>query len=146
MPHSISPNPIKDEPMDGDAGIPSDAAPAKTPTDDDADMNDEPQAEAPPAGQAEEVKKEVQLDELFADEDSDEEFPSSAPVKREGASSPARAASPSYVASRPPVTLQRKKTTWANRAEFVEISLLPIQKSCAAFTNDSSLGDSFSSG
>lgn len=84
--------------MDADAGIPGDAAPAKTPTDDDVDMNDEPQAEAPPAGQAEEVKKEVKLDELFADEDSDEEFPSSAPVKREGASSPARAASPSYAA------------------------------------------------
>lgn len=98
MPHSISPNPIKDEQMDADAGIPGDAAPAKTPTDDDVDMNDEPQAEAPPAGQAEEVKKEVKLDELFADEDSDEEFPSSAPVKREGASSPARAASPSYAA------------------------------------------------
>jgi DNA primase small subunit len=110
MPHSISPNPIKDEPMDAEAGIPSDAVPAKSSADDDVDMNDEPQTEAPPAGQAEEVKKEVKLDELFADEDSDEEFPSSAPVKREGASSPARAASPSYVASCPPATLMWKKS------------------------------------
>lgn len=146
MPHSISPNPVKDEPMDADAGIPSDAAPAKTSTGDDVDMNDGPQTEAPPAGQAEEAKKEVKLDELFADEDSDEEFPSSAPVKREGASSPARAASPSYVASCPPTTLQRKRADLANRFETVEISLLPIQKSCAAFTSDSSLGDSFFSG
>lgn len=132
--------------MDADAGIPSDAAPAKTSTGDDVDMNDGPQTEAPPAGQAEQAKKEVKLDELFADEDSDEEFPSSAPVKREGASSPARAASPSYVASCPPTTLQRKRADLANRFETVEISLLPIQKSCAAFTSDSSLGDSFFSG
>lgn len=146
MPHSISPNPVKDEPMDADAGIPSDAAAAKTSADDDVDMNDEPQTEAPPAGQAEEAKKEVKLDELFADEDSDEEFPSSVPVKREGASSPARAASPSYVALSPPTTLQRKRADLANRLELVEMSLLPTQKSCAAFTSDSSLGDSFSSG
>lgn len=146
MPHSISDNPVKDEPMDADAGIPSDAAPAKTSADDDVDMNDEPQTEAPPAGQAEEPKKEVKLDELFADEDSDEEFPSSAPVKREGASSPARAASPSYVASDSSITLQKKRAGLANRVELVEISQLPIQKSCAAFTSDSSLGDSFFSG
>ncbi|UKZ66984.1 uncharacterized protein TrAtP1_008148 [Trichoderma atroviride] len=106
MPHSISPNPVKDEPMDADPEIPGDAAPAKTTTDDDVDMNDEPQAEAPPAGQAEEVKKEVKLDDLFADEDSDEEFPSSAPVKREGASSPARATSPSDIPASDPEVMR----------------------------------------
>jgi DNA primase small subunit len=120
MPHSISPNSgdaattVKDEPMDGEAGIPSNSVPAGTAVtaaDDDVDMNDEAQteAEAPSAGQAEEAKKEVKLDELFADVDSDDEFPSSAPVKREGASSPARAASPSYVICLHTQFLQRKR-------------------------------------
>lgn len=83
--------------MDGEAEVPSNAAPADTAAaveDVDIDMNE---VEAPSAGQAEQSKKEIKLDELFADDDSDDEFPSSVPVKREAVSSPARAASPSYV-------------------------------------------------
>lgn len=86
--------------MDGEAQVPSSAVAADADTvaaaamdDADIDMNE---VEAPSAGQTEPSKKEVKLDELFADDDSDDEFPSSAPVKREAVSSPARAASPSY--------------------------------------------------
>lgn len=104
MPHSLSPNSsnaaaVKDEQPEGESGIPTNVAPANTAatmSDDDVDV-DMNEAEAPPAGQVEESKKEVKLDELFADDDSDDEFPSSAPIKREGVSSPVRAASPSYV-------------------------------------------------
>lgn len=111
MPHSLSPSSsnaagvVKDEPVDGGAGISDSVATAETAAttaDGDVDMNEaeaEAEAEAPSAGQTEEKKKEVKLDELFADVDSDDEFPSSAPVKREGVSSPVRPSSPSYVTS-----------------------------------------------
>ncbi|KAL7814797.1 hypothetical protein V8C26DRAFT_403228 [Trichoderma gracile] len=105
MPHSLSPT--KDEQMDGEAAEnPSNAAPADTAAamdDADVDMNE---VEAPSAGQAEPSKKEVKLDELFADDDSDDEFPSSAPVKREAVSSPARAASPSAMPTSDPEVMR----------------------------------------
>ncbi|KAL3952241.1 hypothetical protein ACCO45_013958 [Purpureocillium lilacinum] len=96
MPHSVEGGPqapqgaVKDEPMD-DAGIPSSAPDA------DGDVN----MQAPEAAAAapQPVKKEVQLENMF-DDDSDDEFPSSAPVKEQPSSPPARApASPVDVAS-----------------------------------------------
>lgn len=94
MPHSLDPEPkpsqatIKDEPMD-ETGI--DAALADA-NDDDVDMVQVPsdtEAAVPT------VKKESRLDALlFDDVDSDEEFPSSAPVKQPPTSPPAAPASP----------------------------------------------------
>ena len=71
-----------------DAGVP-DALESTTSeaANGDVDMNG---SEEP----APQVKKEVKLEDLFADVDSDEEFPSSAPVKDAPSSSPQRAASP----------------------------------------------------
>ncbi|KYK54780.1 DNA primase small subunit [Drechmeria coniospora] len=63
----------------------------------DAVVKNEPvddQAAIPSQVDADSVKKEVQLDELFADDDSDGEFPSSAPVKEPTSSSPPRPQSP----------------------------------------------------
>lgn len=93
MPHSLddpqsSPAAVKDEPMEEDAGIPNgvDAA-ASNADDDDVDMVGAPDSSAA-------VKKEdVKLEQLFDDVDSDEEFPSSAPVKA-APSSPQAPASP----------------------------------------------------
>ena len=93
MPHSDPPAPssppgnIKDEPME-DGGIPSSVAGT---AEDDVEMN----------GHGSAVKKEVKLDELFADVDSDdEEFPSSsAPVKAPNSSPPAHSGSPRFVNS-----------------------------------------------
>lgn len=92
MPHSIpagksSPGAVKDEPMD-DAGIPSSVGQAAA--DADVDMAEDTKP----------AKNNVKLDDLFANDDSDdEEFPSSAPVKAEQSSPPARAASPTYVSA-----------------------------------------------
>lgn len=47
-----------------------------------------------PAADAVPPKKEVKLEDLFADVDSDEEFPSSAPVKHEDPSSSSPTSSP----------------------------------------------------
>jgi DNA primase small subunit len=87
MPHSItpeamsSPRPVKDEPVEEDNGIPSGTAPVQ---DGDVDM-----------AEAGDVKKEVkQLEDLFDDDDSDDEFPSSAPVQPSSQIAPA---SPTYV-------------------------------------------------
>lgn len=65
---------VKDEPME-DSGIPDSVTVA---ADGDVAMGE---------AEAADVKKEVKLDELFADVDSDDEFPSSAP-KQEPVSSP----------------------------------------------------------
>lgn len=71
-----------------DAGIPSSVGP----NDDDVDMVD---TNGVPSAEQASKKGDVKLDELFADVDSDEEFPSSAPVKAEPrSSSPAGPASP----------------------------------------------------
>lgn len=89
-PHSSSPAAVKDEPMD-EAGIPGSVEAANN-DEDDIDM-----VQVPANGGETAVKKEdVKLDQLFADVDSDEEFPSSAPVK-EARSSPQPPASPVYV-------------------------------------------------
>lgn len=86
MPHSItpeamsSPRAVKDEPTEEKTGIPSGTAPAQ---DGDVDMVE-----------AGDVKKEVkQLEDLFDDDDSDDEFPSSAPVQPSSQFAPA---SPTY--------------------------------------------------
>lgn len=105
MPHSIpddnmsSPRGVvKDEPME-DTAIPSEITDANkdnshvdvdTDVDIDIDIDMEggsTQEEAPAA-----VKKEVKLDELFADVESDDEFPSSAPVAKDPVSSSPSAA------------------------------------------------------
>lgn len=92
MPHSIddpqsSPAAVKDEPMEEDAGIPNDVDAAASNADDDVDMIGAQDSSAA-------VKKEdVKLEQLFDDVDSDEEFPSSAPVKV-APSSPQAPASP----------------------------------------------------
>lgn len=94
MPHSLSPNSksspaaVKDEPMD-DAAIPGEIE--GHPDANDVDMDQTPTQSQTQGREAEEgeAKKEVKLDELFADVDSDEDFPSSAPVpKQEPSSSP----------------------------------------------------------
>lgn len=88
MPHAegSSPAAVKDEPVD-DAGITSSIPQGN---DDDVDMLDASGA----AADASAVKKaDVKLDDLFANDDSDEEFPSSAPVKA-APSSPQGPASP----------------------------------------------------
>ncbi len=91
MPHAesqSSPAPVKDEAMD-DSGIPSSIGPSNEDDIDMVDPNGAPEVEQPSK------KGDVKLDELFADVDSDEEFPSSAPVKAEPrSSSPAGPASP----------------------------------------------------
>jgi DNA primase small subunit len=72
-----------------DTGIPSSVAPDD---DDDIDMVD---TDGVPSVEQASKKGDVKLDELFADVDSDDEFPSSAPVKPEPrSSSPAGPASP----------------------------------------------------
>lgn len=90
MPHAesqSSPAPVKDEAQD-DTGIPSGVGPSN---DDDIDMVD---SNAVPEVAQPSKNGDVKLDELFADVDSDEEFPSSAPVKTEPpSSSPVDAAS-----------------------------------------------------
>ena len=88
MPHSTemdvpsSPRPVKDEPMEDDAAIPNGISQT---TNGDVDM-----AEAPESKQD---VKDVKLEDLFADVDSDDEFSSSAPVAKAepGSSSPAAA-------------------------------------------------------
>ncbi|KAH0529766.1 hypothetical protein TsFJ059_004474 [Trichoderma semiorbis] len=135
MPHSLSPNSsnaaaVKDEQPDGESGIPTNVAPAETAAtmaDDDVDI-DMNEAEVPPAGQAEESKKEVKLDELFADDDSDDEFPSSAPVKREGVSSPVRAASPSNIPASDPEVMRsfyQRLFPWRQLFQWLNHSPMP---------------------
>ncbi|KAK5995726.1 DNA primase small subunit [Cladobotryum mycophilum] len=75
----MSPGIVKDEPMEDETGIPSgisEAVPAAS-TADDVDMNEASASKAEP-------KKDIKLEELFDDDDSDAEFPSSAPVKKGG--------------------------------------------------------------
>lgn len=89
MPHSVSPeadgsNAIAEEPM-------VDAPANDQGTDDDVTMGE---TNALPAATDGEDKKDVKLEDLFADVESDDEFPSSRPVKDEFSSSPAAAASP----------------------------------------------------
>lgn len=90
MPHAegSSPAAVKDEPVD-DAGITSSIPQGAQ--EDDVDMLDASHAAADDAA----IKKtDVKLDDLFANDDSDDEFPSSAPVKAAPSSPPQRAASP----------------------------------------------------
>lgn len=97
MPHSIagtksSQGAVKDEPMD-DTGIPSSIG--QPAGDDDVDMDEDEDTD----GVA--VKNEVKLIDLFAgDYSDDEEFPSSAPVKHQPSSPPARIEMPTYVTNR----------------------------------------------
>lgn len=87
MPHSIagaqaSQGVVKDEPMD-DSGIPSSIG--QPAGDDDVNMDEGANETA--------VKNEVKLVDLFAgdyDDDDDEEFPSSAPIKLPPSSPPAK--------------------------------------------------------
>lgn len=74
---------VKDEPMEDSAAIPDGIAHATN--GDDIEMGD---------AQDQAVKNEVKLEDLFADVDSDEEFPSSAPVVKQLSSSPEEAALP----------------------------------------------------
>ncbi|KAI0114236.1 prim-pol domain-containing protein [Hypoxylon sp. NC0597] len=92
MPHSVSPeadsqNTITEETM-------TDAAPPNG--DNEAAGNDITMAEtnALPVVIKEEDKKDVKLEDLFADVDSDDEFPSSRPAEDKFSSSPAAPASP----------------------------------------------------
>lgn len=94
MPHSTemesrsSPSAVKDEPMEDEATIPNGISSATN--GDDVDM-DEAQDSTKPE---EDAKKDVKLEDLFADVDSDEEFPSSAPVAQPGSSSPSTQETP----------------------------------------------------
>ncbi|OAQ98381.1 hypothetical protein LLEC1_01490 [Akanthomyces lecanii] len=93
MPHAegSSPAAVKDEPVD-DAGVTSSIPQGD---EDDVDMLDANHA----ATDAAAVKKsDVKLDDLFANDDSDDEFPSSAPVKV-APSSPQGAASPTDISA-----------------------------------------------
>lgn len=114
MPHSVGmdskspPGVVKDEPMEEDSSIPNEIALATpAPTKEEAtetatadnyvDMS-EGAVQGSRTVSSAESKKEVKLEELFADDDSDEDFPSSAPIKRPDPSSPVLApASPTYV-------------------------------------------------
>ncbi|KXJ90231.1 DNA primase small subunit [Microdochium bolleyi] len=85
MPHSTSPDPKSAEPLNQQTMAEPSTTPADAQTaleDGDVEMAEGSQQEQQPAAKAEE-KKEVKLDDLFADVDSDEEFPSSKPVKEE---------------------------------------------------------------
>ncbi|KAI0845035.1 prim-pol domain-containing protein [Daldinia vernicosa] len=92
MPHSISPetdnqNPTVEETM----------ADAPTRADESQDNDDDitmAEANALPVPVKEEDKKDVKLDELFADVDSDDEFPSSRPAENKFSSSPEAPTSP----------------------------------------------------
>ncbi|TDZ53322.1 DNA primase small subunit [Colletotrichum trifolii] len=95
MPHSISSEAkspstaaIPQEAM-ADSPVPPDASQA---TDGDVAMAE---ADAPAVAAPEEEKKEVKLDDLFADVDSDEEFPSSRPHDTPSSRSPEMATPPS---------------------------------------------------
>ena len=74
--------------MEEDAGIPNTVDAAAADADDDVDMVGGPDSSA-----AAVKKEDVKLEQLFDDVDSDEEFPSSAPVKV-APSSPQAPASP----------------------------------------------------
>ncbi|KAI2635748.1 prim-pol domain-containing protein [Hypomontagnella submonticulosa] len=91
MPHSVSPEAdgqdIVEETM---PDVPAQNGDSQA-TGDDIAMAD---AKALPTDTNEEVKKEVKLDELFADVDSDDEFPSSRPGEAKFSSSPGAPASP----------------------------------------------------
>lgn len=88
MPHSVEMDEkspaglVKDEPME-DTDIPGDVQAAEE-NDGDAKMDEASESKAGGVD-----KKE--LNELFADIESDDEFPSSAPVKNEAMSSPQKA-------------------------------------------------------
>ena len=86
MESKSSPSSVKDEPMEDETAIPNGVSPAANPDANggDADMAD-----------TEDVKKDVKLEDLFADVDSDDEFPSSAPAPtaQPGSSSPPAAVS-----------------------------------------------------
>ena len=90
MPHSVEMDEkspaglVKDEPME-DTDIPSDVQ-ATGDNDGDAKMDDGPDTNGEGSS-----KNDVKLDDLFADVESDDEFPSSAPIKNEVASSPEQA-------------------------------------------------------
>jgi DNA primase small subunit len=70
-----SPRAVKDEPMDDGSAIPEHVAEVVTKPENDVDMNEIPEAD-------EGAKKDVKLEDLFKDVESDDEFPSSAPVER----------------------------------------------------------------
>lgn len=92
MPHSISPetdnqNPTVEETM----------ADAPTRTDESQDIDNDitmAETDALSVPVKEEDQKDVKLDELFADVDSDDEFPSSRPGENKFSSSPEAPASP----------------------------------------------------
>lgn len=94
MPHSVSPeadssNAAAEETM-VDAPAPVNDGVGQG-TDDDITMAE---TNVIPAAANGEDKKDVKLEDLFADVESDDEFPSSRPLKDEFSSSPAAAASP----------------------------------------------------
>lgn len=103
MPHSVSPDsspPVPGEEtlvqmaeLDVAAGESEQVKPETQSDDDDVDMT---MAEVGGAPAVEEPKKEVKLDDLFADVDSDEEFPSSRPTQTQPTSSPGPQSSPGY--------------------------------------------------
>lgn len=86
MPHSVpneamsSPRAVKDEPMDDGSAIPEHVGEVATKPEDDIDMNEIPEVD-------EGAKKDVKLEDLFKDVESDDEFPGSAPVERPQAQS-----------------------------------------------------------
>ncbi len=103
MPHSISP--AANSPSASSADM-EDAAPVgdtNLALDSDAAMEESSIPQAEPAEPAEPKdqgsKKEVKLDELFADVDSDDEFPSARGQDDAASSSPEAPSSPVYVAT-----------------------------------------------
>lgn len=99
MPHSITPDsktpPAGTEETMTDATMQNGDSQASN----DADITmDEPHAlPSVPSGQTEDEKKEVKLEDLFADVESDDEFPSSRPAENKVSSSPEAPSSPMYV-------------------------------------------------
>ncbi|KAI1080995.1 prim-pol domain-containing protein [Whalleya microplaca] len=92
MPHSVSPegNSPSNAPEETMADAPAPNGDSQ-PADDDITMAE---TDALPAAAKEEEKKEVKLEDLFADVDSDDEFPSSRPGEDKFTSSPQAPASP----------------------------------------------------
>lgn len=149
MPHSVaaeprsSPGAVKDEPMEEDSGIPGTVGPAAD-ADQDVDMDGataQDDADATP----EAGKQGVKLEELFVDVDSDDEFPSSAPVKEQASSPPAGPASPTYV-MRPRLPERSHIADKSARIVMPRRQRPRTPRSCEASTSDSSPGDSSSSG
>lgn len=101
MPHSVSPE--KESPPAGieeamaDTTIQNGASQTSNDDDDDITMAEPDALSSATNGASAEEKSEVKLEDLFADVESDDEFPSSRPQEIKMSSSPEEDSSPAYV-------------------------------------------------